>query len=305
MRVLVAEDHPVTRKLLAVQLGKWGYEVVACSNGMEAWDILMGDDPPRLVILDWMMPGMDGVKLCEEIRKTEGKPYIYIVLLTSRNDAGDMVSGLEAGADDYVVKPFDPQELKVRVRAGRRVVQLQEDLLKALEISEFRATHDVLTGIWNRAAIFETLRRELARARREGTRVGAIIADVDHFKRINDEHGHLTGDAVLKAVAQRLVSAVRPYDAVGRYGGEEFLMVLPGCDLDDAGNLAERLRSLFDVKDIETSEGTFHVTLSFGVAAYRGFEEPDIDSLIRSADEALYRAKRLGRNRVEKDPGAE
>jgi diguanylate cyclase (GGDEF)-like protein len=234
----------------------------------------------------------------------EGKPYIYIVLLTSRNDAGDMVSGLEAGADDYVVKPFDPQELKVRVRAGRRVVQLQEDLLKALEISEFRATHDVLTGIWNRAAIFETLRRELARARREGTPVGAIIADVDHFKRINDEHGHLTGDAVLKAVAQRLITAVRPYDSVGRYGGEEFLMVLPGCDLDDAGNLAERLCSLFDVKDIETSEGTFHITLSCGVAAYRGLEEPDIDSLIRSADEALYRAKRLGRNRVEKDPGA-
>jgi two-component system, cell cycle response regulator len=299
MKILVAEDHPVSRKLLVGQLRNWGYEAVACSDGAEAWEILKGEDPPRLVILDWMMPGMDGLRLCREIRKREDRPYIYLMLLTARSTAEDIVSGLEAGADDYIVKPFDPQELRVRVRAGSRVVQLQEDLLKALKVSEFRATHDPLTRIWNRAAIFETLRKELIRAKREGSRLAIAIADVDHFKCVNDEHGHLAGDAVLREIAQRLVTAVRPYDSVGRYGGEEFLIVLPGCDRDTAVQLAERLRALFDRNGLHTSEGIFHVTLSFGVSACDPALDPNEDALIRAADEALYRAKKLGRNRVE------
>ncbi len=299
MRILVAEDHPVSRKLLILQLKKWGYEVVSCSDGVEAWEILKDDDPPRLVILDWMMPGMDGLRLCQEIRKVEERPYIYIMLLTARGSAEDTVSGLEAGADDYIVKPFDPQELKVRVRAGTRVVQLQEDLLEALKISEFRATHDPLTRIWNRGAIFEILRKELIRAKREHSRLSVAIADVDNFKRVNDEHGHLAGDAVLRDIAQRLVAAVRPYDSVGRYGGEEFLIVLPGCDREAAGHLAERLRGLFDQADSHTTEGIFHVTMSFGVSAFDPALDPNTDALIRASDEALYRAKKLGRNRVE------
>jgi diguanylate cyclase (GGDEF)-like protein len=245
------------------------------------------------------MPGMDGLRLCREIRKLEDRPYIYIMLLTARNTAEDIVSGLEAGADDYIVKPFDPQELKVRVRAGSRVVQLQEDLLEALKLSEFRATHDPLTRIWNRAAVFEALRKELIRAKRERTRLAIAIADVDHFKRVNDEHGHLAGDAVLRDIAQRLVTAVRPYDSVGRYGGEEFVIVLPGCDRESAGQLADRLRSLIDEADLNTSEGVFHVTMSFGVSVFDPTLDPDTDALIRAADEALYRAKKLGRNRVE------
>jgi two-component system, cell cycle response regulator len=299
MKILVAEDHPVTRKMLAIQLRKWGYEVISCSDGNEAWSMLSREDAPRLVIMDWMMPGMDGVHICQEIRRAAKQPYVYIILLTSRNRAEDVVGGLEAGADDYIVKPFDPQELRVRVRAGSRVVQLQEDLFAALRASEFLASHDPLTHLWNRAAILEALRKELARSKRENTSVGVIMADVDHFKRINDSYGHLAGDAVLREVARRMVSAIRPYDHVGRYGGEEFLVVLPGTDPENAHGLAERLRAAFDDEDIMTPEGVFHVTLSFGVVTFDGGQDEDLNPLIRAADTALYRAKNLGRNRVE------
>jgi two-component system cell cycle response regulator len=299
MKILLAEDHPVTRKMLAMQLRKWGYEVTSCADGTEAWAALSQEDAPRLVIMDWMMPGMDGVHICQEIRRAGKQPYVYVILLTSRNRPEDVVGGLEAGADDYIVKPFDPQELRVRVRAGSRVVQLQEDLLAALKASEFLASHDPLTRLWNRAAILEALRKELARAKREKKSVGIIMADVDHFKPINDEHGHLVGDAVLREIARRMVSAIRPYDSAGRYGGEEFLVVLPGTDAANALRLAERLRAAFDAEDLTTTEGSFHVTLSFGVATFDAEQDEDINPLIRAADEAMYRAKRCGRNRVE------
>jgi two-component system, cell cycle response regulator len=299
MKVLVAEDHPMTRKMLAMQLNKWGYEVVLCSDGAQAWKVLNQQDSPRLVIMDWMMPGMDGVEVCREIRQLGLQPYVYIILVTAKSRAEDIVSGLEAGADDYVVKPFDPQELRVRVRAGSRVVQLQEDLLAALSASQFQASHDPLTRLWNRAAIVHTLEKELARSVRESLHLGVIMADVDHFKRVNDEHGHLAGDAVLREVSRRLMAAVRPYDSVGRYGGEEFFIVLPGADEPGAEGLAERLRVLFDGESMSTPEGVFRVTLSFGVAAHAPSESQDTEALIRRADTALYRAKRLGRNRVE------
>jgi two-component system, cell cycle response regulator len=299
MRVLVAEDHPVTRKMLAIQLRKWGYDVTLCADGTEAWTALNEDHAPRLVILDWVMPGMDGVDVCREIRRLGKQPYVYIILLTAKNRSEDIVSGLEAGADDYIVKPFDPQELRVRVRAGSRVVQLQEDLLSALKASEFQASHDPLTRLWNRAAIMETLGKELARAERDVHPVGVVMADVDHFKRINDEYGHLAGDAVLREVGRRLLTAIRAYDSVGRYGGEEFLIVLPGTDGENGERLGERLREAFDGEAMSTPEGVFHVTMSFGVATFDPTRQEEANDLIRNADAALYRAKSLGRNRVE------
>ncbi len=299
MRILLAEDDVITRRLLEAQLKNWGHELVVCSDGQQAWEQLNIDGAPKVVVLDWMMPGMDGLTLSREIRKLETKPYTYIILLTAKSRKEDIVEGLEAGADDYITKPFDPQELRVRIRAATRIVQLQEDLLEALKKSEFQATHDSLTGLWNRYAILGILQKELARGDRESVPVGVIMADVDHFKKINDTYGHLAGDEVLRQTAARMISALRPYDAVGRYGGEEFLLVMPGCSVQDALNVAERLRESFEKNLITNVEGTFSVTLSFGLVVVSGKDCHNTDAIIGGADEALYKAKNLGRNRVE------
>ena len=299
MRILLAEDDRVTRRLLESSLKKWGYEIVSCSDGVEAWEVLQKEDAPKLAVLDWMMPGMDGVEICRKVRNLSTGKYVNIILLTSKSSKEDVVGGLEAGADDYIVKPFDRNELKVRVRAAARMVRLQEDLQSALEHSEFRASHDPLTRLFNRAAIIEALQKELNRAGREGTPVSVIIGDVDHFKRVNDRYGHLAGDGVLREIADTISSSVRPYDFAGRYGGEEFIVVLPGCDKEDARQTAERLRSKIAENPIVTSEGVFSVTMSFGVATSDAADATDMDSLIRCADQALYTAKNAGRNRVE------
>ena len=202
MRILLAEDDVITRRLLEAQLKKWGHEVVPCSDGQQAWDQLNKDESPKLVILDWMMPVMDGLTVSKKIRELETRPYTYIILLTAKSRKEDIVEGLEAGADDYITKPFDPQELRVRIRAAIRIVQLQEDLLEALKTSEFRATHDSLTGLWNRYAILGILEKQLARSTRDGCEISVIMADVDHFKKVNDNYGHLAGDEVLRQAAR-------------------------------------------------------------------------------------------------------
>ncbi len=299
MRILIAEDDAITRRLLQAHLKNWGHEVVVATDGGQAWEVLNSEDSPRLVILDWMMPGMDGVTISREIRKGEKQPYVYIILLTAKNRKEDVIEGLEAGADDYIVKPFDVHELQVRVRAGSRIVRLQEDLMLALAASEFQATHDALTGIWNRKAILDRLDGELARAKREYGHVGVIVGDLDYFKRVNDTYGHLAGDAVLREVANLVTANARPYDVTGRYGGEEFLIVLPGCDSECARGVAERLRCLLSARPLVTSEGTFVNTMSFGVAAVHGSDIIDSVTVIKRADKALYRAKDSGRNRVE------
>ncbi len=299
MKILIADDHPVTRRLLEAQLTKWGYEVVVCSDGTEAWNVMAAADPPRIAVLDWIMPEMSGPVLCRKIRETESdQRYTYVILLTAKNGREDILEGLEAGADDYVVKPFDPNELKVRVRAGARIVQLHEKLTESLRISEYQAAHDALTGLWNRGAILGFLKKEMARAVREDTTVGVVIGDIDFFKRVNDQYGHLAGDAVLRHVARKLDSSVRQYDMVGRYGGEEFIMVLPGCDLQTATNVAERVRVEIAGRPAQITEGIFPVTMSFGIAATEQFGPVDVDGIVRAADEALYRAKKQGRNRV-------
>jgi two-component system, cell cycle response regulator len=299
VRILAAEDDAVTRRLLQAHLTGWGHEVVMCADGAEAWRILKGDDPPPLVILDWMMPEMDGVTVCREIRKAEKQAYVYIILLTAKTRKEDVIEGLEAGADDYIVKPFDIHELRVRVRAGCRIITLQEDLMAVLAKSEFQATHDALTGIWNRKAILDRLETELERCVRERGNLSIAVADLDHFKRVNDTHGHVAGDAVLREVVNRLVSCMRPYDVVGRYGGEEFLVILPGCDSESALGVTERLRHLLTKDPLLTTEGTFPVTMSFGIASVDGKHIIGSDTVIKRADEAMYKAKSNGRNRVE------
>ena len=302
MKILIAEDDNVNRTILERFLEKWGYEVLAVTDGTQAWQILQAEGAPRLVILDWMMPGMDGAEICREVRKRNEPSYTYILLVTAKSQKRDILEGLQAGADDYLTKPIDAHELRARLRTGRRILELQEELLQARDRLQYQADHDSMTGIWNHAAILEILQAELARSRREKTSVGIVMADLDHFKKVNDVHGHLAGDAVLRETARRMRSRLRPYDSVGRYGGEEFLIVLPGCELDSAVNQAERLRLALSEEPMDTAEGYIPITASMGVTASCGADSSEIDSLLRAADAALYRAKALGRNCVETAP---
>jgi two-component system cell cycle response regulator len=299
VKVLIADDDMVSRRLLEATLTRWGYQVVVTHDGVEAWEVLRGTNTPTLAILDWMMPGMDGVEVCRKVRQREQEPYIYLLLLTTMGRKENLIEGLEAGADDYLTKPFNPHELQVRLRAGNRIVTLQTELIKARESLRIQATHDPLTGVWNRRAILEMLGNELARSRREGTPVAIAIADLDHFKRINDTYGHVAGDMALCEAVSRMRALVRPYDAVGRYGGEEFLIVLPGCTAQDALSLAERLRLSIGHETVNIPGGSVTVTSSLGVAASDTIAALDAASFIRAADAALYRAKACGRNRIE------
>jgi two-component system cell cycle response regulator len=300
MRILIADDSIVSRHLLEATLRKWSYEVQVACDGLEALNILQGDASPRIAILDWVMPGLTGPEVCKRVRAhatdTE-RDYTYILLLTSKSQREDLIEGMEAGADDYLTKPFDQHELKVRLRAGSRIVELQQELVAAREELREQATKDFLTHIWNRSTILDLLLRELNRARRENRPVGVVLADLDRFKSINDTYGHLAGDAVLREFARRMTACMRPYDAIGRYGGEEFLIVLPGCDEQGAARQSERMRIALAQEPIGIGDRSYTATSSFGATVWKPGLPADPEMLIRVADEALYRAKDQGRNR--------
>ncbi|HYO82878.1 MAG TPA: diguanylate cyclase [Bryobacteraceae bacterium] len=297
MRVLIADDSLLSRRLLEQTLRGWGYDVLSACDGTEAWRLLSAEDAPALAILDWMMPGYSGPDLCRMIRQAAREPYTYLLLLTSRNEKEDVVAGMDAGADDYITKPFDKHELKVRLRAGTRIVELQEQLVRAREELRIQATRDNLTGLWNRASILEHLDRELSRSRREGTWVGVAMADLDHFKQINDTWGHDGGDAALRHSAIIMRDSLRPYDSVGRYGGEEFLIVLPGTNLSNAAWLTDRVRVALRSDRVSFKGGGIAVTCSFGATSAFG-GRLSAREMISIADEALYTAKRNGRDQV-------
>ncbi len=301
MKILLAEDDDVSRHILSETLRRWGYEVSCASDGDEAWRLLQAEDAPRLALVDWVMPGLDGVDLCRRIRERQSEPYTYILLLTARGQKQDIIQGMGAGADDYITKPFDPQELQMRLSAGRRIINLQAELLEARESLRYLATHDSMTGLANRASILDQLRNEIDRSNREGSNVGILIADIDHFKQVNDTFGHAEGDRVLVEVASRMRAVLRSYDAVGRYGGEEFLIVLPGCDADGAGQQAERLRAAVARQPVLLPEASVHVTISIGAVAKESRSHGIPSHLVRAADAALYRAKASGRNHIEVD----
>jgi two-component system, cell cycle response regulator len=298
MKILIADDESVSRRMLQGLLVKWGYEVVSAEDGDGALANLKSADAPRMALLDWMMPGQNGVDVCRALRKLRPEPYTYILLLTAKDAKESVVEGLESGADDYLTKPFNPQELKARIRVGLRLLELEDNLVQAREAMRFKATHDTLTGVWNRGAILETLEREVWRSRREGTSLGVLIADLDHFKSVNDTYGHQAGDAVLREVTKRMQSDVRPYDAVGRYGGEEFLVLLPGCNALVTREKAERLRETIFRTPVATTAGILNVTMSIGGAATTDWPQDTPNQILQMADLALYRAKEEGRNRT-------
>lgn len=300
MKALLVEDSAVYRKLIATSLQEWGFELTVVNDGAEAWKVLQQPSVPSLALLDWILPEVDGMELCRRIRnRSAAEPYIYILVLTAKNQKQDLLQAMAAGADDYLVKPFDEAELKARLFAGRRILELQEQLISARECLRLAATHDSLTGIWNRAEIMNFLKKELARSKREHKPLGIILADVDHFKRVNDTLGHVAGDSVLKETAKRLCSHLRVYDGAGRYGGEEFLLVLPGCDLATTCRRADEIRTLVSSIPTKSLTGDVTVTVSMGVVEVGPHSDLPFEDLLHRVDQALYLAKQKGRNRVE------
>jgi len=300
VKILLAEDSAIYRRLIETHLKEWGFDFVYAKDGKEAWKLLGQQDAARLALLDWVLPEVDGVELCRRLRgRPEGAPYTYTILLTAKSRKQEMLEAMDAGADDFLAKPFDPHELKARLLVGKRIVELQQKLISANDALHFAACHDFLTGVWNRAEILGFLQRELARARRDVTNVGIVLVDVDHFKKVNDQFGHDAGDCVLKEIAKRLVNALREYDGVGRYGGEEFLVVLSGCSGDHLKERAEQVRRAISDLPFSTTQGPISVSLSVGAITIENRDKSlPIEALLKQADAALYGAKASGRDRV-------
>jgi diguanylate cyclase (GGDEF)-like protein len=299
--ILVAEDDLTARTILVGVLKKWGYDPVAVKDGQAAWDALQQPDSPRLLILDWMMPEMDGLEVIRRARAQFIEQPPYIILLTSKDEKGDIIFGLETGANDYVRKPFIHEELYARIRVGQRTIELQTRLFETMQALAHTATHDPLTGILNRRAILEQLSKELARAWHKGNHDGSLglsvgFVDIDHFKQINDQHGHQVGDEVLKGLVGVLASQLRAYDTFGRLGGDEFLVVAPGSGEENNESLFERLSTAIAGCKIMTAAGDVSITVSIGVAM--ADMECNEDQLLDRADGAMYRAKREGGHRV-------
>ncbi|HWX28880.1 MAG TPA: diguanylate cyclase [Steroidobacteraceae bacterium] len=299
--ILLAEDDPVTRMLMTRFLKKAGYEVDAVANGSEALDKMTKRYYPMLVT-DWEMPEMDGVALCKAVRNMQLDGYVYALLLTARDSKEHIIAGLEAGADDYLIKPVHEPELIARLNTGRRILNLEHSLRAANQRNRILSITDALTGSYNRRYLMEQLPRELERCRRYAYPLSVLMCDIDHFKKINDVRGHAAGDDVLQQFAARAQRSIRTNsDWVARYGGEEFLIVLPETTHEGAVVVAEKIRTLISATPFATRTGDTAVTASFGVAA-TGPSGPDIslrvDALIRCADECLYQSKQGGRDRT-------
>jgi len=296
VHVLVAEDDASSRFRLEAALHLWGYQVTSVTNGRQALEALARHDGPSLAILDWSMPEADGLEVCRAIRSNPDGRYVYAILLTSHDREEDVIAGFEAGADDYVTKPFNTKELRARIRSGARIVQLQHQLVAAREELREKAMNDPLTGLLTRGAFFEISEHECARATRSRSPLAIVMADIDHFKSINDRFGHPGGDQVLREVARRLKATFRKEDSVGRYGGEEFVALAVGCDSADAIGLAERFRQAVQRDLFAFGTERLEVTTSVGVVT--GTASDGLQGLVQAADEALYRAKTTGRNKV-------
>lgn len=293
MQVLIADDEALSRRILQDSLGKWGYEVVVTKDGNEAWDTLQKDDAPNLVVLDWVMPGLDGIELCKKIRERNARNYFYIILLSSKAEREDIIKGLESGADDYIVKPFNPEELRYRMQIGQRIIELEQRVMAMARV-------DDLTGLLNRRAFMEQLENEAQRVKRKRQDLSLVILDLDHFKNVNDSFGHHAGDLVLQETARCIASTCRPYDVIGRYGGEEYIMCLPETSAEQAIQATERIREAIACKKTLIPERMKYIsiTASFGVSTLNYHQAESLDILINRADSALYQAKENGRNRV-------
>ena len=298
MEVLIAEDDNITRHKLEKLLTDMDFEVVSCKDGLEAWKATQSKNAPNLLILDWMMPGMDGLEICRKIREQAREPYTFILLLTSKSRSDDFVEGMEAGADDYITKPFNNSELRARLKAGKRIIELNEELLSVRDRFEKQATHDKLTGLYNRHYMVKTLEDELARALRYQTDLSCILLDLDCFKDVNDSFGHSFGDLVLREFSASLMQNVRKTDIPIRYGGEEFMVLLPNTGIAGAQNVAEKIRTTCEKMMYDDGHNSTTVTVSIGIASVKQNQLIESKEIMACADKALYQSKAEGRNRA-------
>jgi two-component system cell cycle response regulator len=306
MKILLAQEDDTSRATLEAMLAKLGHEILAARDGLEALHELRVAGAPRFAILDRKLTALDGLAVCRELRSSAALPYTYLLLTCREGQDQEFEEAMRAGADDVLPRPFTAGELEVRLDVGQRILRLQEGFHKAQVSIGYQTTHDPLTGVANRPDILDTLRRELARAGREGTRMALILVEVDRFKQINETYGLAAGDAVLRRTAQEIRSLIRPYDSVGRYGGEEFLLIVPGSDAKSAHRQAARIRAVVTDRGLDLSEwGKFnsgnanrvHVTLSVGIAAGEKVKEPEL--FLQAAEAALARAKEAGSQGIE------
>ncbi len=303
MKILIAEDENVSRMVLAKALANHGYEVLQAQDGLEAWAIFQDEkEDVHIAVLDWQMPGMDGIELCQKIKNASLSHYVYVIFLTGKKDIDSIVEGLETGADDYLPKPFDKRELLSRLKVGLRLIEFEKALREANHKLHTLAITDDLTGIFNRRAVFECMRGEISRVSREKSSFCLIMMDIDHFKKVNDTYGHSTGDKVLIETANRIKSELRPYDVIGRYGGEEFIAGISKADSKISKVIAERLRICICERPFQIEDRKIDVSISLGVAYFTPSRDHDINDLleamIKAADIALYKAKEAGRNRA-------
>jgi two-component system cell cycle response regulator len=298
MKTLIVEDEPEFRLLLSLLLRQCNHEVIEAMDGQTAWERLQVERI-QLVLTDWVMPQMHGPELIRKIRGANFPYYTYIILLTARTGHQDVVDGLRSGADDYLIKPFDSEEMRARLQIAERILSLEAKLREAVDQMSVLALKDSLTGILNRRAIFERTEDELDRAHRENTNLSLLMADLDHFKTINDRFGHAAGDVALRLAVETIVKMLRPYDHVGRWGGEEFLIVLPNTDPDEAFQIAERLRLAISNAEMDLGGGeNLGLRISLGVTTTKAGNSLNVDGLVKQADVALYQAKNNGRNQV-------
>ncbi|MCG7531243.1 diguanylate cyclase [Psychrobium sp. MM17-31] len=297
MKLLIADDSKVSRMMLQSITQEWGYDVVLAEDGEQAWQIMQQENPPALLLLDWEMPKRNGVEVCEQVIAQNPEHPPYVMLLTSRTSPNDIVEGLSRGANDYIAKPFDSDELKVRLQVGKRMIEIQNKLKDTLAEVTLLATNDSLTGIFNRRAVLEMIPREIKRVERLDQILCVGMCDIDHFKKINDTYGHLVGDEVIKEVTKRMQHALRDYDLIGRYGGEEFVIVTP-IDQIDARVVYQRVCDNVSRTPFLIGEHVIDVTISCGVSVYSEDDNYDESLVIGRADKALYQAKEAGRNRV-------
>ncbi|OEE68434.1 diguanylate cyclase response regulator [Enterovibrio norvegicus FF-33] len=299
LTALIADDDKATAKLVEMLLIKWGIKTVVAYDGLEALEVMMQADPPSLLLLDWEMPSYSGIELCEKIRQIDTANPPYIILCTARDSAEHIVQGLNKGANDYISKPFNTQVLKARVEVGKRTLELQSRLVDAMTRLDHLASFDELTGLLNRRVLFERIREDFSRAHRAKENLCFAVCDIDWFKRINDKYGHPAGDAILRQLGDLLTQELRPYDRLGRIGGEEFLLLFSVKDDCNAVKVLERIRSAIEHHDFVYDEKLIAVTMSFGATFIEaGAEVARVEAYFKRADEALYRSKETGRNHV-------
>ncbi|MGA1845536.1 GGDEF domain-containing response regulator [Deferribacter abyssi] len=291
-KVLVADDDKDAREVLSAFLSKLNYKVYEASNGIDAFELIKNNNI-SIALIDWIMPGLNGVDLCQKIRELNLNHYVYVIIVTGKSDKDDTLEALHKGADDYIVKPFSFKELKVRLFSAERIIKLENKLKEAYEKLYNETIHDFLTGILNRRSIINELNNLY---RQPEVEIGLIIIDIDNFKNINDTYGHLVGDEVLKDISRIISQTLRKTDFVGRYGGEEFLVILPYLNINESYKIAERIRKNIENNSFHIGNLELKITVSLGVSSVKKYE--NLNDALEAADKALYNAKKSGKNKT-------